>query len=138
MKSASQIRETLPHFCGTEEYHWFGLGRPEDGYGLKMTDGILYLLNSADCFWLLSAILSYQHERRVKNLGIQFWRLKVWDETITDDYELSDQTKRRGRLTLYRDTNKPVLWQDIEFTNFPLPEIDVWVADGVAMLRSEY
>jgi hypothetical protein len=43
------------------------------------------------------------------------------------------------RLTCREDTgNKPLISQSIEFSDFPLEYIKIWVIDKVALLPSEY
>lgn len=110
----------LSQFTGTEGYHKLTIGP------LLATDGVKYLCENADCFWLMDAIASYQGKQAVKELGIQFWRFK----------KLSG-----GKAVLFcePDTNvKPVVVQKLDFTDFPLDEQKIWVQAGVAMLPSEY
>ena len=123
-----EIADTLPHFTGTEHYYrfWFGIN--------YLTDGVKYLADAAECYWLLDAIGSYQPElathedRRLHE--IQFWKLKV-------------NADNSAVLTCVADGGEPpVITQAIKWTNVPLPEVDIWVqrnADGVfAHLPSEY
>lgn len=107
--------QELSQFTGTEHYykHWFG--------NYKYTDGVKYLGEKAQCYWLLDAIFSY---RRTE--PFQVWTLTV------------DESKKAW-LTMKEDSNLPTLVsQTIEYTTFPLPQIDLWLIDGVLLLPSEY
>jgi len=110
----------LGHFTGTEAYHKLTIGP------LKATDGVKFLCENADCFWLMDAIASYQQKPQVKALSIQFWRFK----------KLSG-----GKAVLFCEPDKdeaPVVVQKFESTDFPLQEQKIWVQGDVAMLPNEY
>lgn len=123
MKTREEIERTLPGFYGTEQYYRH-LG------GLLLTDGVKWLCDAAQCYWLMDILWSYQNDRRVRGdealQGIQFWTLKV------------DLAKGKGVVTLERDTDDIVLSQKIPSTDFPLPEIKLYLANKVIMLPSEY
>lgn len=118
-----EIQSGLHNFYGTENYHRGFLG-------MLMTDGVKWLCENAECYWLTDAIMSYQQDRRVKNdemlQGIQFWILTVKDKTAV--------------LRLERDSDDVVLTQDIPYTDFPLDEIKLYYspANKVCLLPSEY
>jgi hypothetical protein len=126
--NAGQLLENLVQFTGTEHYYRFW-------YGIRyLTDGVKYLADAAGCYWLLDAIGSYQpqlashKDRRLHDL--QFWTLKVGGD-------------HSAVLTCVADGNEPpAVTQQIKWTNFPLPEIDIWVQrsgeDMIALLPSEY
>jgi hypothetical protein len=108
-------KEGLSGFTGTSTYypHWTGR--------LVYTDGVQYLAEEGKAYWLLDAIASYQADPRIKNnpmlSNIQFWKLEVRDN--------------KGVLTCIEDLGrKPVIVQNIEYTDFPLDEIEVWVERG--------
>lgn len=52
MLSAAEIYSQLNNFKGTENYYKYGK--------LHYTDGIKFLVDSAERYWLLDAIASYQ------------------------------------------------------------------------------
>jgi hypothetical protein len=101
---------------------------------LLYTPGIKYLCehggegddNSA--WWLLDAIASYQgfHVNNYEALrSMQFWTLKV----------------EGSKATLTCDdgnSNEPVIQQRIDFTDFCLPEIRIYVADNGDGTRTAY
>lgn len=124
---------SLGHFTGTESYHrWSILFR-----NMVLTDGALYVAKnggSHGAFWLMDAIASHQPAaRKHRSLqDIQFWKLRV------------NLAKKTCVLECRADSDKPVLIkQEIEYTDFDLEEIDLWVQPGgdnlwVIMLPSEY
>jgi hypothetical protein len=122
----------LDGFYCTDNYfsHW--------AKKLCYTDGVKYLADKAGAYWLIDAIASYQNDAKItKNSmlrNMQFWKLEVVDG--------------KGVLTCVEDSGrKPVIRQEIEFTDFPLSEVEIWVERGsvdgvtetlVAMLKSEH
>ena len=125
---AEELTANLAQFTGTEQYHryWFGISH--------LTDGVKYLADTAKCYWLLDAIGSYQPELKrhpdERLQQMQFWTLKVnADKSVV--------------LTCVADSGEPpVVTQQFEWTDFPLPEIQIWIgAEGktkIALLPSEY
>ena len=122
--------ENLGQFIGTENY-W-----TNPMYPFKYTDGVKYVAENGQAYWLLDAIASWQLEskiRRDKSLGeYQFWTL-----TVRED--------RSALLTCERDHDESIIEQEIHFTDFPLQKLRLylvgmnWYRDGgVLMLPSEY
>lgn len=124
MKSVQEIEQGLRNFSGTDGYTRYT-------FGILLTDGVKWLCDAAQCYWLVDAIGSYQGDKRVKNdealQGIQFWTLKVWAGGL-------------ATLALERDTDDIVLTQEIEHTDFPLKQIKLYYspADKVLLLPGEY
>ena len=127
-KTPEQISADLANFIGSQEYHrfWFGIA--------LLTEGVFYLAEAAQCHWLLDAIASYQPEidkqpdQRLHE--IQFWKLRL-------------NADKSALLTCVADSGEPPAFsQKIEWTDFPLPQIDIWVSgqkgSRVALLPSEY
>ena len=99
---------------------------------MLLTDGTMWLAESAGAFWLMTAIDSWQPRcRKDQSLReIQFWTLKV-------------NADKSATLTVERDTDDPVFTQRIEYTDFPLAELRLYVepiGDGqwVILLPSEH
>ena len=134
MLTTSELR----NFTGTETYHRFSPLFPR----VIASDGGIHVARhggQGGAFWLLEAIASYQPElqrhpdERLKDM--QFWKLVV-------------NADKSAILTCVADTGEePAVEQHIEFTDFDLPEIDLWVAptdDGkggviwVILLPSEH
>lgn len=126
--TTSELRSQLEGFTGTEGYHRLTLSRRLVG-----TDGVAFLAQAANCFWLIDAIASHQPACMKDEMlqGIQFWTLKVKDQS--------------AKLICERDQGDVFLTQDIPYTDFPLDEIKIWVEAGecggqpvmVAMLPGE-
>jgi len=110
--------ENLSQFTGTENYYPYN-------FGIMLTDGIKYLADNADCYWLLDIVASYQFNKELENAPFQIWELKAKNE--------------KGIVTCKEDSNMPeIVKQKIPYTDFPLAKIKLYLIDGVLMLPSEY
>lgn len=111
----------LEQFIGTENYypHWIGI---------RYTDGVKYLAEEAEAYWLIDAIASWQLSPEVKGdpmlQRIQFWKLRVDGHSAV--------------LTCERDENNIAVTQKISYTDFPLESITLYLANGILLLPSEY
>jgi hypothetical protein len=118
------IREELKMFRGTEEYHkhLFPGKSP-----IILTDGCKYIRDVCKAYWLFDAILSYQCNKILRDIKFQVWELKRLKIDLS------------WQLTCREDTGKkPLIRQSIEFSDFPLDYIKIWVIDKIALLPSEY
>jgi len=114
MLKKQEILDGLAQFYGTCQW-W-----KNAALNFTYTDGIKYLWESCESYWLLTAISSYKRTE-----PFQVWTLTVKDRIAT--------------LTMKEDKNLPVLVkQEIPYTDFPLDEIQVWLIDGTLILPSEY
>ena len=86
------------------------------------TPGVQFLAEKAGAYWLIDAIASYMGSPQLNKAiaeddrlaSLQFWRLDVTGNTAV--------------LTCRADSGvEPVIRQEIEYTDFPLDHIDVWV-----------
>ena len=122
----------LASFCGDLERtrHWLKV--------LLMTPGVLYVGENGGgqgAMWLIDAIASYQADRRItaneKLRAMQFWTLRV---------------QAGNKAVLFctdGDSDEHVIEQAINYTDFDLPEIQLYVCDNgdgtrTVMLPSEY
>lgn len=123
----------LSGFCGTEQYTRYSPLFPN----VLLTDGALFVAENGGTnggFWLMDAISSYQPDLQRKYRWakeMQFWKLTV------------DLNKKSAVLTCTEDSDKePVVKQVIEYTDFDLPSIDLWVGPmddkQIILLPSEY
>lgn len=121
---AIEIQEELKQFHGTEEYHKHLFpGRSP----ILLTDGCKFIREECNAYWLFDAILSYQPSLERKGINFQVWELKQLRKDLT------------WQLTCREDKGKkPVIIQAIEYSDFPLDYIKIWVIDKVALLPSEY
>ena len=117
--TAEQIKEHLAQFSGTECYY-------QHFTGMKYTDGVKALADMCGAYWLLDAIASYQSKCRRDPMLVdqQFWFLKKTDSGWI--------------LICERDQDDVAFSQKIEYSDFPLDEVQVWVQNGVILLPSEY
>lgn len=94
---------------------------------ILLTDGCDFVRENCKAFWLFDAILSYQLEKRVRDVPFQIWELKQQKNDLS------------WLLTCKEDSGvKPIVTQRIEFSDFPLDSIKIWVIGGIALLPSEY
>jgi hypothetical protein len=111
----------LDHFTGSEEFYTQPL------YGrVRYTEGVRHVAEAGEAYWLLDAIIfSARHVRRLQGEAFQVWHLAVLDG--------------RGVLTCTDgDSDDALYTQRIPYTDFPVPEVTLWLVDGVLMLPSEY
>ena len=120
-QDAAALEADLVQFCGTDNWwkHWTGR--------LTFTDGVKFLAEKAGAFWLIDLVASYQ-TARLRQEEFQIWTLTV-DRNGTP----------RAVATCQTDTNEPPLVrQEIDHTDFPLPSIKLWLVGRVLMLPNEY
>ena len=105
----------LQQFTGTEQYfkHWTGR--------LLYTDGVKYMAERAGAYWLIDLVASYQSEH--KGVWFQVWDLKAKDS--------------QGVVTMAGES-EVLVKQELEYTDFPLESLRLFVVDGVLLLPSEY
>ncbi|WP_439552511.1 DUF6876 family protein [Falsiroseomonas sp.] len=123
---AHTLRAQLTQFTGSETFTRHALLRR-----MVMTEGVIWLVEQAQAHWLTDIIASYQHEAHVSLEHFQAWRLSV------------DLTTRAAVIMMMDgNSHKPIVQQQIDYTDFPLAEITLWlIAQGehvVLMLPSEY
>lgn len=96
---------------------------------LTYTEGVKYVADHGNAYWLIDAIASYQKDSRITQdpmlQGIQFWKLQVNDD-------------QSAVLICERDADDIAISQEIEFTDFPLKKIRFYLSNNVLMLPSEY
>jgi len=113
------LLEELAGFTGDlQRYrHWTGR--------LVYMPGIQHLAKKAGAYWLIDLVASWQRHAAVAREDVQIWKLVVRpDHTAT--------------ATATSDAEAPLASQDIQHTDFPLPEIILWLIDGTLILPSEY
>lgn len=119
MAGPTLTQDELDQFTGSEVLYKHPL-MPRYSY----TSGVRFLARRAECYWLLDAIVSHQHSAAVRREPFQSW-------TLT-------RTGSRAALVCTDgDSDTPVVRQEIEFTDFPLDSVTVWVEDNVLMLPTE-
>lgn len=114
------LAEELAHFNGTEQYYRHFSQR------LVYTDGVQYLARTAQAYWLIDLVASYQTYPQVQAEEFQTWKLKV------------DLENARAVATCDDGNDNVLITQHIPFTDFPLAEITLYLTSGVLLLPSEY
>ncbi|PSN15937.1 hypothetical protein C7293_04820 [filamentous cyanobacterium CCT1] len=121
MKKDNQKEETtltendLRQFTGTTRYWRSSL----PFHPFLYTDGVHYLANQGQAYWLLDLIGSWQIEPAVKKdpvlLEMQFWTLRVNENSS-------------AVAICERDSGDIVVTQRIPYTDFPLREVRLYLA----------
>ena len=111
------LEEELNEFIGTQHYY-------KNFTGLLFTDGIKYLADKANCYWLIDLVGSYQP--KLQDIPFQLWEIEVNDDdsaliTMREDTGLAEKVK-----------------QPIPYTDFPLRNFSFYCIDNVMLLKSEY
>ncbi len=83
------------------------------------------MAEAGGAYWLLDAIVSHQHDVRVRSQAFQVWTLRVAHD-------------RSAVLTCEDGGHGLIASQAIAFTDFPLPEITLWLQNDVIFLPGEY
>lgn len=86
---------------------------------IVMTDGIKFLHEHKDCFWLINLIAARQLQTRVARQEFQVWELS------------------KGKLTLKDEDNREIQ-KELVTREFPLDNLTIWVMDKVMFLPQEY
>lgn len=134
----------LSQFTGTQEWHrWSVLYRQ-----CLLTDGAKYVADQAGAYWLTDAIASYQRKLIPRGETFQTWTLRYHEATPSERVftesgsRLVKATRDHWTLTCDDGNGKVLITQEIEFSDFPLPEFKLWaIWDGqntVILLPSEY
>jgi hypothetical protein len=121
MSETKLTEADLAGFTGTGTWWRHPLFR-----GFTYTDGVQYVAEKAGAYWLIDAILSHQIDPRAKAEEFQFWTL---------------QRLPKGGATLTMtdgNTEDPIICQRIEYTDFPMDKIRLYLTDNVLLLPSEY
>ena len=118
-----EIKRALRQFTGTEKYH-FHLYPGKSP--IQLTDGCAFIRDECKAWWLFDAILSYQYEKILRHINFQLWELRQSKKDLS------------WLLTCREDSNlKPLISQVIEFSDFPLDYIKLYVIQGIVLLPSE-
>jgi hypothetical protein len=122
--TAQEFHVALENFTGSQNLYF----RETPTGRIEYTDGIRFLQQNG-CMWLIDEIASYQTKQFKSLDNRQFWKLRVDLETHSAKL-ICDDGNGNIRVT-----------QEIEFTDFPLSKLDIYVEirDCVFLcLMSEY
>jgi hypothetical protein len=112
------LESELQGFCGSENFY-------RASFGLIVTDGVKYLADKAQAWWLVDLIASYQPKTRP--LDFQLWEINLLPG-------------KKAEVTCKADSDVlcPTVLQKIGYTDFPLKRLKLYVRDNVLMLPGEY
>ena len=114
-----QLEAALGGFIGPE--HWF-----RTHPNVLITEGVKFLCDQAQCYWLIDCIASYQTIPRVVREEFQMMELTVDLEQYT------------GIIVVTDGNDNELFRQDLEYTNFPLPRVKLYYTDQTVLLPREY
>ena len=137
---AELVRSYEAQTIGSRQWH-------RHPFGLIYTDGILYLAETCEAFWLIDVVASWQREVMKKLEAhrlrpFQVWRLRLVDG---DNVELgwildawSDTPEYKGG-----EDGRPsvrLAYQEIGYSSFPeaLSPFEFWVEGDTALLKAEH
>src|SRR6266498_1301443 len=116
-----QLKRDLDGFYATGEWHHH---RCFARYPVFLTDGALYLAEhggagATTAYWLMDVIASYQGEKPMKRIeNPQLWKIECFGEG----------SKRSCVVSCGNNPNKPIIKQEIEWTNFLLNEYELYAS----------
>lgn len=119
MTNPQKLIEELKQFYGSEQFYRNPLF-PKFVY----TEGVKYLAEQANCYWLLDHIFSNQYDLYLAIEPFQSWKIKALDN--------------KANIIVDDGNGKFIKEYPIEFTDFPLPEMKLWFIEGTLLLPSEY
>jgi hypothetical protein len=97
--------------------------------GMHYTEGMQYLAEQAGAYWLIDAIASYQTSKVIRS-NPRLLDFQLWELTVTENSAVLMCREDSGM--------KPVIEQKIEYTDFPLPSLKVYVEGWIVLLPSEH
>ena len=115
----SQLLAELAHFTGTTQYY-YNPAFPNFHY----TDGVKFLAEEAEAYWLLDFIFSNQLLPEIKAESFQVWAIEVENNEAT--------------ITVDDGNGNVVKKFEIPYTDFPLEKYTLWFVDKALILKSEY
>jgi hypothetical protein len=126
-----EILSELKNFTGTEQYF-----KASILYDLSLTEGINFLRNKLNCYWLIDIVGSTQHLKKIQeNKSFILWKIKVnADKSFIvraySDYSSEDNEQENKKYLLYE--------QKGTFTDFKLNEFEFYQNGEVLLLKTEY
>jgi hypothetical protein len=116
----ANLKRALAQFTGSECVYRHPLSRR-----VRYSEGVQYLCETAQCYWLLDLIAILDPKGAALMPEMEFWTLTVHADAS-------------ATLVCEEDEGKPVYERKISWTDFPLPEIKLWCANGILYLPSEH
>ena len=138
----------LAQFTGSESVYRHSLVR-----NIVYTEGAQYVAEKGGAYWLLDKIATLNApygDKRVRAEEFQVWKLTVHAEESNSPVMvgalLTSRNGKRGPNAVLSCSDggknghksKVVYIENIEYTDFPLPEITLWFTNNTIFLPSEY
>ncbi len=112
MKTVAEIKNFIAGCYGSDgPYIKHGLSKR-----LVFTQSVSTIREMADCYWLVDLIASYQH--KLLTQPFQVWMFKCNTEL------------HLGTMTCEDGNGNELVRQEIEYTDFPLDEFELWCELG--------
>lgn len=125
MKNQKEILEGLKQFYGTTQYFRVS---PR----LVLTDGMKYLCDSCECYWLADIVSSILFDNKI---------LTYFKRQSPVVVSIKKNDKGGFLVSVGNNEKKPIYTQEIESSDFPLDSFWFYVGDNgnfwVAMVPSE-
>ena len=115
----SEIQKTIESFDGPDELYRHAINR-----NVVFSQGARFVAESCGAYWLIDEIAIAQFKPKVKVEEFQAWKLKVTGGTTV--------------LTMDDGNNHTLFVMKLPFTDFPLPEVTLWVENNTIYLPSEH
>lgn len=115
------LLQELKQFTGTEVFYRHSFNRR-----IVYTEGVRYLATEAQAYWLIDAIASHISSPL-------FQRAMTKDERIGERHFWTLHVKPDNSAVLEAKVDSPeraLVTQKLTFTDFPLPEIQIWVGNN--------
>lgn len=116
----TNLIEDLKLFTGSEQFFRNPLFRK-----FVYTEGVQYLAEKAEAYWLIDYVFSNQLDEEIKLQEFQTWKIKVNDDN-TAMIRVED-----GNCNLVKEF-------ELTFTDFPLKEFTLWFSNNTLLLPSEW
>ncbi len=111
----------LRQFTGSEQCYRHGLARK-----VLFTDGAKYLADKGGAYWLIDLIALAQHPSHPAAAEpFQLWTMRVTPNNT-------------GTVTCEDGNGREVFRHVLDYTDFPLPEVQLYCTDNTILLPSEY
>ena len=127
-----EILNELDNFTGTSQYF-----KASILYDLKLTDGINFLRNKLNCFWLIDIVGSIQQEPKIiDNINFIIHKIKVNQDK---SFVFKSYRDYDSNLTEQENDLKYLLYeQKADYTDFKLNDFEFYQVGEVLLLKSEY
>ena len=122
--TAAQLQAFIDQVNGFDTHYRHALS------GMTYSDGVKFIAEEAGAYWLIDAILISSKRKRLQARcdGLEFWTLTVKDKAavlVCTDGGMNGEKA------------KAVYTQNIDYTDFPLDKITLYIDSGILCLPGE-